>query len=168
MKHKVRSIFEGSLLAVIIVAVIWAIFSISFIVLSYLSMRSYYKTLTAKNFMKEIKASNSNIVTAKIYSQNASFCFDYNLKAPPKDVSDLHSIFEKSYDFLMNDPKLKETVLIHGTRTSIQFRYKDDVYSYNSDEFSDHTIESSPDFLYIYHTWTVEKNGKLIETIIKP
>jgi hypothetical protein len=168
MKHKVRFIFEGSLLAVIIVAVIWALFSISFIVLSYLSMRSYYKTPTAKSFMKEIKASNSNIVTAKIYSQNASFCFDYNLKAAPKDVSDLHSIFERSYDFLMNDPKLKERVLIHGTRTSIQFRYKDDVYSYNSNEFYDHTIESSPDFLYIYHTWTVEKNGKLIETIIKP
>lgn len=122
--------FEKSLLVAIILCLIFAFFSCTFIFVGLLSNRpDHINNKSTIEFKNQIKASNSIIKKVDIYKQNASLNIDYKLKSSPKP-EDLSDIFNSTYEFITTDEDIKNQLHEYREHVFIRMRYGDEVYSY--------------------------------------
>lgn len=124
------------------------------------------KTAETKSFIKSIIKSNNYIEKVKIYSQSGGLYFSYTInKEPGKE--ELSNIFNTTYNFLMNDYKLKDIIFNDERDVSIYINYKNDRYEYNSQRFINDKIDNSIQYTDNYRNWILFKNNVKVDTITK-
>lgn len=123
-------VFEKSLLVVIILCLIFAFFSCTFIFMGLFSNRpDHINNKGTVEFKNQIKASNTIIKKVDIYNQNASLNIDYKLKSSPKP-EELRDIFNSTNEFITTDEDIKNQLSKANEQVFIRMTYGDKVYSY--------------------------------------